>query len=74
MDVPRIYGKLFTEVYEQWLAAGGDDKGSEKLSDETRQIAAILLGKDSPTDVAKDDTRQFLNRADALGVCGEKRN
>jgi uncharacterized protein DUF1553 len=27
-------------------------------------VAEALLGKDSPTDIAKDDVRQFLNRAD----------
>jgi hypothetical protein len=64
MDVARIYGKLFTDVYEQWLAAGGNEESLAKLPDEARQVAESLLGKDSPTDVGKDDIRQFLNRAD----------
>ena len=64
MDVPRIYGKLFSDVYERWLAAGGDVEAFNWLYNEERQIAQVLLGKDSPTDIAQDDLRQFLNRAD----------
>jgi mono/diheme cytochrome c family protein len=63
MDVPRIYGKLLTTAYEQWLDAGGNDEALKKLPEDARQLAEMLLGKDSPTDVAKDDTRQFLDRA-----------
>jgi hypothetical protein len=64
MDVARIYGKLLTETYERWLDAGGDDTALGKLPEEARQVAELLLGKDSPTDVGRDDIRQFLNRAD----------
>jgi len=64
MDVARIYGKLFTEAYEHWLDAGGDTNALGKLPEEARQIADLLLGKDSPTDIGQDDIRQFLDRAD----------
>ncbi len=63
-DVARIYGKLLTDAYQQWFSAGANDEAIEKLSPECRQIAEILVGKDSPTSVSLDDTRQFLNRAD----------
>jgi len=61
MDVPRIYGRVFTDVYQQWWSARGN---AEALSADTQQIAEVLLGKDSPTDVAQDDVRQYLSRAD----------
>jgi mono/diheme cytochrome c family protein len=64
MDVPRIYGKLLTEAYEKWREAGGDSEALGKLPNDVRQLAEIVLGKDSPTDIAKDDVRQYLNRAD----------
>jgi mono/diheme cytochrome c family protein len=63
-DVARIYGKLLTDVYQQWFSAGANDEAIEKLSPECRQIAEILVGKNSPTAVSLDDIRQFLNRAD----------
>src|SRR4029078_9729940 len=47
----------------QWINAGADGDALKKLPDDARQLAEVLLGKDSPTDVAKDDTRQFLDRA-----------
>src|SRR5262245_56369703 len=63
-DVARIYGKLLTDIYQQWFSAGASDEALEKLPPENRQIAEILVGKDSPTSVSLDDVRQFLNRAD----------
>ena len=36
----------------------------DKLPSEARQLAEVLVGKDSPTDVAVSDVRQYLNRAD----------
>jgi len=64
MDVPRIYGKLLTEAYDRWLSAGGDAKALDSLPDDWRQIARMLVADDSPTNVPKDDIRQYLNRAD----------
>jgi hypothetical protein len=63
-DVARIYGKLLTDVYQQWFSASASEEAIEKLPPESRQIAEILVGKDSPTSVSLDDVRQFLNRAD----------
>jgi mono/diheme cytochrome c family protein len=64
MDVSRIYGKVFTEVYERWLEAGAGAESLTALPDDAQQVASTLLGRDSPTDIPKDDLRQFLNRAD----------
>src|SRR5262245_39788683 len=57
MDIPRVYGKLFNTIYEEWWAAGGNAESLGKLSAEARQLAEILLGKDSPTDIERDDVR-----------------
>jgi hypothetical protein len=64
MDVPRIYGKLLTEAYERWQAAGASDEALAQLSEPERQVTRILVTPDAPTYVAKDDLRQFLSRAD----------
>jgi mono/diheme cytochrome c family protein len=64
MDVPRIYGKLLTEAYAQWQAAGGNAESLGKLPAEQRQLAEILLGKEAPTDIERGEVRQYLNRAD----------
>ena len=64
MDIARIYGKLFTDAYEQWKAAGASDEALGKLSPEARQLAELLVGKESPTDIDRGDVRQYLNRAD----------
>ncbi len=64
MDVPRIYGKLLIEAYSQWQSTGGTSDSLDKLPPEQRQLAAILLGKDAPTDIERGDVRQYLSRAD----------
>ncbi len=64
MDLARIYGKLLTDAYEQWKAAGANTEALEKVPAEVRQLANVLVGKDSPTDVAVGDLRQYLDRAD----------
>ena len=64
LDVARIYGKLLTDAYEEWRKAGANAEALDKLPLEVRQLAAFLLGKDSPTDIDRGDVRQYLNRAD----------
>ena len=64
MDVARIYGKLLTDAYDQWQKAGANPEALDKLPLEMRQLADLLLGKDSPTDIDRGDVRQYLNRAD----------
>jgi len=48
MDVPRIYGKLLTEAYAAWQAAGGNGEALGKLPDDMRQLAEVLLGPGAP--------------------------
>jgi hypothetical protein len=64
MDVPRIYGKLLTEAYLAWQAAGANAEAISKLPEDQRQLAELLLGSGSPTDINKDDVAEYLNRAD----------
>src|SRR5205085_2190464 len=63
-DVARIYGKLFTDAYEQWKSAGGDANALGKLPTDVRQLAEVLVGQNAPTQIERDDVRQFLNRSD----------
>ena len=39
MDVPRIYGKLLTDAYLAWQAAGANSEALGKLPDDQRQLA-----------------------------------
>ena len=64
MDVPRIYGKLLTDAYAAWQAAGANAEALGKLPAEMRQLADVLLGPGSPTDISKDEIAEHLNRAD----------
>jgi hypothetical protein len=64
MDLARIYGKLLTDAFEQWKAGGASSEALDKLPPEARQLAEVLVGKQSPTSVAVSDVRQYLNRAD----------
>ncbi|MDX1946385.1 MAG: PSD1 and planctomycete cytochrome C domain-containing protein [Pirellulaceae bacterium] len=64
MDVPRIYGKLLSEAYIAWKDTGANDEALAKLPEDQRQLAELLLGKNAPTDVPRDDIKSYLNRAD----------
>jgi hypothetical protein len=64
MDVPRIYGKLLTDAYAAWQAAGANQEALGKLPDDMRQLAEALLGPGAPTDIAKEDVVEHLSRAD----------
>jgi cytochrome c553 len=63
-DVARVYGKLLSDIYDRWKSAGANDEALGMLSDDSRQIAEVSVAGNSPTSVDRDDTRQFLNRAD----------
>ncbi|HEX5104130.1 MAG TPA: PSD1 and planctomycete cytochrome C domain-containing protein [Pirellulaceae bacterium] len=64
MDVPRIYGKLLTDAYTAWQAAGANADALGKLPADQRQLAELLLGPGAPTDISKDDVSDYLSRAD----------
>jgi hypothetical protein len=61
-DVARIYGKVLSEAYAQWKAAGANAEAIGKLSPEWRQLAEILLGPGSPTDITREQIGDFVTR------------
>ncbi len=61
-DVARIYGKLLADAHEEWLKAGGNEESFGKLPEDARQLAQIIAGKDSPTNVPLADIQQFFSR------------
>jgi cytochrome c553 len=63
-DVAKLYGQLLTTGWEAWKAAGANEQALDKLDDETKALAVIIVGKDSPTQPAPDQIRQYFNRAE----------
>lgn len=63
-DVAQRYGQALLAALEKWTAAGGNAEAFGKLSPEERQLAEIIAGKDSPTDIPRDDVAGYFNRAD----------
>lgn len=61
-DVARIYGKLLADAHEEWLKAGGNEEAFGKLPEDARQLAQIIAGKDSPTNIPPADIQQFFSR------------
>lgn len=63
-DVAKLYGELLTAAWEAWKAAGANEQAIDKLDDETKALAVIIVGKDSPTQPLPDQIRQYFNRAE----------
>jgi cytochrome c553 len=61
-DIARIYGKLLADAHEEWSKAGGNDEAFGKLPEDSRQLAQIIAGKDSPTNIPLADIQQFFSR------------
>ncbi len=61
-DIARLYGKLLTEAYEAWLAAGGNDEAFGKLSPAQQPLAQLIAGKDSPTSIPLTEIDQYFSR------------
>ncbi|HUE72006.1 MAG TPA: PSD1 and planctomycete cytochrome C domain-containing protein, partial [Pirellulaceae bacterium] len=61
-EVARIYGQVFSEAYAKWKAAGANDEALSKLTPEWRQLAEILLGPGSPTDISREQIGDFVTR------------
>lgn len=63
-DVAKLYGELLTAAWEAWKAAGANEQAIDKLDDETKALAVIIVGKDSPTQPPPDQIRQYFSRAE----------
>jgi len=63
-DVAKVYGQLLVAAWEAWKAAGANDEALNKLDDNARQLAYIIVSKDTPTFIPRDAVRRLLNRAE----------
>jgi cytochrome c553 len=63
-DVARLYGQLLVAAWEAWKAAGANDQAIDKLDEETKALAFLVVGKDAPTQIPPDQIRQYFNRAE----------
>ena len=61
-EVARIYGKVFSETYSQWKNAGGNAESLGQLPPQWRQLAEILLGPGSPTDIPREQIGDYVTR------------
>jgi cytochrome c553 len=63
-DIARIYGQLLSEALQAWTKAGANDAAREQLDESQRELLAVLVGPDSPTDFSRDELKGLLNRAE----------
>jgi hypothetical protein len=63
-DVAKTYGELLAAAWEAWKSAGANEQALDKLDDEMKALAVIIVGKDSPTQPPPDQIRQYFNRAE----------
>src|SRR5207244_1053730 len=61
-DLARLYGKLLQDSYSAWKAAGANGEALGKLPSEQRQLAEVLLGTGSPTDIIRTELVDYLSR------------
>ncbi len=64
IEVARLYGGLFTTANEAWKQSQAESGADGKLSAELEQIAQILLGPGSLTDISVAEIPGFLDRAE----------
>lgn len=63
-EVAHRYAQVLTAAYEKWKGAGENAEALGKLTPEERQLAEVLVSPNTPTDIARGDIGQFLNRAE----------
>jgi hypothetical protein len=61
-EVAQIYGKLMTDALVEWKNAGGNDEALGKLPEPQRQVAELVVHKDAPPSIPRDQAEQFLPR------------
>lgn len=63
-EVADRYAEALVQAFEKWTAAGANEEAFSKLPEDQRQLAMIIAGKDSPTDIPAGELSSYLNRAD----------
>jgi cytochrome c553 len=63
-DVAKVYGELLKGAWEAWKAEGGNEQALDKLDDETKALAVIIVGKDSPTQPSAGEIHRYFDRAE----------
>jgi len=70
-DVPRVYGELIRRVYEEFkkTPASAGTAGPTAADKAARQIAEIVIGRESPAYFSRSQTYYYMSRAekDAFG-------
>jgi cytochrome c553 len=68
-ELAQFYGQLLTAAWDTWKAIGGsDEEALAKLNEETRQLAAVLVAKEAPTQFPVDQTQMVFNRAERTRI------
>lgn len=61
VEIAKVYGKVFTDVYLAWKKAGSNDRGLARLSEAQRQIGIALFTDRTPTVITKQSVPAYLN-------------
>jgi hypothetical protein len=63
-DLAKLYGKLLSGAYDEYVKAGGKEESLAKLSAEQRALVEIVVSKDSPPTIPLDDVSNYLSRSE----------
>jgi cytochrome c553 len=64
-DVAKLYGDLLLKSWEAWKILGGKDETLDKLTDELRPFAQLIVGKDAPTSLNQESVPHLFRRDEA---------
>ncbi|HTN77464.1 MAG TPA: PSD1 and planctomycete cytochrome C domain-containing protein [Pirellulaceae bacterium] len=62
IDVASLYGKLLSETFAAWKAAGGNKDAEGKLSEPQKQLLQLLTADNAAPTVPRDQIEGFLAR------------
>ncbi|MEC9094597.1 MAG: PSD1 and planctomycete cytochrome C domain-containing protein [Planctomycetota bacterium] len=63
IDLARIYGNLFSQVYTAWKEAGANDSGLAKLPEPQRQLGIALFTDRTPTMITTKSVTAYLSES-----------
>ena len=64
VDVARLYGRVFEEVYKAWKDVGDNQDSVPKLTPPQQQIAHLLFDESAPAAIPRRDLHAYFNRED----------